>query len=376
MKIAVLGLRGFPGVQGGVEAHCENLYRCLAKKGCKITVFMRKSYVTSQSHRFSGIEAVPVSSPKNKYLETIVHTYKCIWLARRLKPDIVHIHAIGPSVLTPLVRAMGMRVVVTNHGPDYKRKKWLFFAKLFLRFCEWVGMTCANDTIAIAQNIAEDVKRRFSRDAHVIPNGVDIPQITQNDQALKKFGLEKRKYILAVGRLVPEKGFDILVDAFNKARFSAEPARPWNWKLAIVGQADFEDQYSLSLRQKTSNDPNIVLTGFLTGDPLRELYSQAGLFVLPSYHEGLPIVLLEAMSYGLSCIASDIPANRNIELADERFFKPGDIETLSLKITQFINKPLSEEERAKQIRMIAKEYDWDKIAGQTLEVYQKIVEKS
>ncbi len=372
-RIVVLGTRGFPGVQGGVEVHCENLYRRLVKRECHVTVFMRKSYVNAQSHGISGIEVIPLSSPKNKYLEAIVHTYNSVWLARRLKPDIVHIHAIGPSVLTPLVRILGMNVVVTNHGPDYKRKKWPFFAKLFLRFCEAVGTIGANAIITIARNIADDLRKRFNRRAYIIPNGVEIPALADQDTTLKQFGLEKKNYLLAVGRLVPEKGFDVLIEAFNKLCVLKQRSVPMKWKLVIVGSADFEDQYSSSLKRETSGNPNIILTGFLTGDPLRELYSHAGLFVLPSFYEGLPIVLLEAMSYGLSCIASDIPANRNIELAEQRFFPSGDVEALSRTLAQFIDHPLSDEERKKQIRMIAEKYNWETIADQTLEVYKHVL---
>jgi glycosyltransferase involved in cell wall biosynthesis len=140
----------------------------------------------------------------------------------------------------------------------------------------------------------------------------------------------------------------------------------------IVGKADHEDKYSRSLKEKATKNKNIILTGFLTGKPLQELYSHAGLFVLPSYYEGLPIVLLEAMSYGLSCIASDIPANRNAGLDDDRFFKPGDINDLASKIKEFINKPFEEEERQRQIYMITEQYDWGKIAEETLKVYQAV----
>ena len=146
-----------------------------------------------------------------------------------------------------------------------------------------------------------------------------------------------------------------------------------DWKLVIVGKADHEDKYSRSLKKKAENNKNIILTGFLTGKPLRELYSHAGLFVLPSYYEGLPIVLLEAMSYGLSCIASDIPANRNVGLDDDRFFKPGDVNAIAAKIEEFINKPFKEEERERQIYMITEQYNWGKIAEDTLKVYKSVI---
>jgi glycosyltransferase involved in cell wall biosynthesis len=333
-------------------------------------------------HTYKGVSLIPISCPKNKYLEAIIHTFKSVLKARELKPDILHIHAIGPSLFAPFARALGMKVVITHHGTDYKRKKWPPLAKMFLRFCEWIGMTFANDVITIANNISDDIKRRFGRNAVVILNGVEIPRLVDTDDILEKFGLQKKKYILVVGRFVSEKGFDDLIDAFSSTLIDTDKKRMdpdksdglqgGNWKLVIIGDADHKDKYSLDLKMKASKNSKVILTGFLTGQPLNELYSHAGLFVLPSYYEGLPIVLLEAMSYGLSCIASDIPGNRNIELSDDRYFRAGDVKSLEAKLKEFVNKPWKEEERQKQIDIIAKKYSWEKIADETLKVYKQV----
>jgi glycosyltransferase involved in cell wall biosynthesis len=258
-----------------------------------------------------------------------------------------------------------MKVVVTHHGPDYRREKWAPFARLFLRFCECIGMIFANEVITITKSISEDIQRKFNRESIVIPNGVEVAPLSDSVAALETYGLQRGKYILSVGRFVPEKGFHDLMDAFTLGEFE-------DWKLVIVGSADHEDRYSQGLRKKASQDRNVVLTGFLTGQTLRELYSHAGLFVIPSYYEGLPIVLLEAMSYGLSCIASDIPANRNVELSEDRFFPSGDIEMLSEKIRHFIHVPLRDSEKEKQVNLIAERYNWDRIANQTEEIYRRM----
>jgi glycosyltransferase involved in cell wall biosynthesis len=369
MKIAVVGTRGFPGIQGGVENHCEHLYTNLASIGCRVTVFTRKPYMKTDQSEYRGVSLIHVSCPKNKYLEAILHTFKCTLKAKLLRPDILHIHAIGPSVVAPVARVLGMKVVVTNHGPDYKRKKWPLPAKLFLRYCEWIGTIFANEVIVLADNIANDIKLRYNKKSKVIPNGVELPVLENSQETLKRYSLEKNKYILAVGRFVPEKGFDYLIDAF--VSFKRSDHNP-GWKLVIVGDADHEDSFSRKLKGRAENQNNIVLTGFLTGKPLKELYTHAGLFVLPSYHEGLPIVLLEAMSYGLSCIASDIQANRNIELEKERFFKAGDVKSLTEKIKDFVNKPWTVEERQRQIKLISEKYNWMRIAKETLEVYKRV----
>ena len=366
MKIAVLGTRGFPGVQGGVEKHCENLYPRLSKKGCEIVVLARKTYIGSNVIDYKGVRVVPLSCPKHKFLEAFLHTFYGVFVAKKIGFDILHIHAIGPSLFVPFARILGLKVVMTNHGPDYKRKKWGRFAKLVLRLGEFLGLTFANKVIAISKNIADEIKMKYHREVAVIPNGVIIAKILKSDNALRKYTLDIEKYILSVGRFVPEKGFHDLLDAFNEIRLDG-------WKLVIVGRADHEDRYSLNLKEKASKNRNIVLTGFLTGEPLQELYSHAGLFVLPSYYEGLPIVLLEAMSYGLLCLASDIPANREVVgLSEERFFKAGDVQALAGKIGEFIDRPLTEEERKRQMDMVAEWYNWERIAERTLEVYRRV----
>ncbi len=366
IKIVVTGTRGFPGTQGGIENHCEKLYTHLVPLGCDIIVFTRKPYVSSNLNSYKNVSLISLSCPKNKFLETIVHTFKSVIKAKQLRPDILHIHAVGPSLFAPLARLLGMKVVVTSHGADYERKKWSSSAKIFLRFCEWMGMTFASEIISIAKYISDDMKRKFGRNAFTIPNGVEIPTLADTDDSIQAFKLQKQKYVLAVGRFVPEKGFDDLIEAFDKGDFG-------EWKLAIVGDADHEDKYSTELKIKASENGNVVLTGFLRGKRLHELYSHAGLFVLPSYHEGLPIVLLEAMSYGLTCIASSIPANRNVELVEERYFEAGDINALAEKISEFINKPWGEDERRKQIDTVAVKYNWKNIADQTLEVYKNVL---
>ena len=329
-------------------------------------MFSRSPYVGGNGGIYEGVKLVALDCPRNKFLEAIVHTFMSVLKARMLNPDIVHIHAVGPSLFAPLARILGMKVVVTSHGPDYMRKKWNLPAKIFLRFCERMGMVFANEVITIAKNIADNIKNKYGRDSAIIPNGVNIPSLAETETSLKNFGIKKGKYALSVGRFVPEKGFDDLIDAFNRGGFTG-------WKLVIIGDADHEDKYSRGLKAKTGNNPDIVLTGFLKGEPLHEFYSHAGLFVLASYYEGLPIVLLEAMSYGLSCIASDIPANRNVNLEENRFFKTGDIKAISKKIEEYIHEPWNEAERQKQINMIINKYNWRKIAEETFKVYRKIV---
>ena len=365
MKIAYIGLRGVPAEYSGIEKAVEEIGVRLVEKGHKVTVYCMASRYKDRMDSYRGISLRYIPTIKSKNFEMICYAFLSSISAALGSYDIVHFQAIGPALFTPLARILGMKVVMTSHGSNYKHLKWGRFAKLVFRLGEFLGVVFANKVIAISKTIADEIREKYKRDVIVIPNGVAIAQISQSDNAIKKCGLTKEKYILSVGRFVPEKGFHDLLDAFNELRLNG-------LKLVIVGRADHEDRYSLDLKEKASKNSDIVLTGFLTGEPLQELYSHAGLFVLPSYYEGLPIVLLEAISYGLLCLASDIPANRCVDLPDENYFPLGDIQQLSEKLQEFIKRPISTKEKSRKIEMLRQKYNWDDIAKKTFEVYREV----
>ena len=379
MRVVVLGTRGFPDIQGGVEKHCEELYPRLAALGCEVIVLGRQPYVGEAVRKYKDVIVGYLPCPKQKFLEAPVHTLLGVYGAKKLNADIVHIHGVGPALFTLLARMKRMKVVVTHHGPDYWRAKWNWFARMVLRAGEWIGCKAASEVICISGQIAQDVEKKFRRKTHVIPNGVEAAQPDQAEQAdeiLRTHGLERGKYILAVGRFVPEKGFGELIEAFKIASGVLRPRNDGSWKLVITGDADHEDAYSRKLKEQAARNPGVVLTGFLSGVPLKEIYAHAGLFVLPSHYEGLPIVLLEALRYGLSCVVSDIPANRDVGLTEERYFKPGDVQGMAEKIGEFVSRPLSKTEREFQAQLVARKFNWDRIAEQTFQVYQKIISKN
>ncbi len=245
---------------------------------------------------------------------------------------------------------------------------------MILKLGERLGVIFAHKVIVISRVIARIVHQKFARETTLIPNGVIVCERVDEEDILQRYKLERGKYILAVGRFVPEKGFNELIESF--LQFSSMGRKQWRrrWKLVIAGDADHEDEFSRELKRRANSIPNIVLTGFQTGKSLQELYSHAGLFVLPSYHEGLPIVLLEALSYGSSCLVSDIPANREVNLEKERYFKPGDINCMTRKLNEFLGRPVIEEQDRKQrIQEIMDKYDWEQISKKTFEVYEEIL---
>ena len=231
------------------------------------------------------------------------------------RPDIVHIHNIGPSLILPLLKLSRLKTVVTYHSPNYEHAKWSGFAKKCLQIGEEFVRRWADQVIFVSrtQAILVDCKNKV-----YIPNGVNIPDHTSCTDQLTRRGIMPGEYILAVARFSPEKGLHDLIEAFK--------GLDCTHKLVIAGDADCETDYSRQLRQLANDDDGIILTGYTTGEPLNQVFTHARLFVLPSYHEGLPIALLEAMSYGLSALVSDIPANKEVKLPSECYFQCGDVE--------------------------------------------------
>lgn len=364
MKIVVTGTRGIPDIQGGVETHCEELFPIMVSYGLDIIVVRRSFYVetTNKSKEFKGVKLKDLYAPHSKSLEAIIHTFLAIIWAKFKKTDIIHIHAIGPGIMVPFARVLGMKVVFTHHGPDYDRKKWGKFAQAVLRKGEQLSALYANEVIVISEVIKKSLAAKYGRvNTHLIFNGVPIPLKSHKMDYIQSLGLERQKYVFALGRFVEEKGFDLLINAFVSLNQQ-------DLKLVIAGESDHETNYSRSLKE-LAHAHNVLLPGFVRGENLNQLFTHARLFVLPSYHEGLPISLLEAMSYKLPVLVSDIPANKQIDLSPDNFFQTGSEEALKSKL----NLHLASEYKPGQYDMMP--YDWDRIARMTKLVYEKVVQQ-
>ncbi|MCD7816593.1 MAG: glycosyltransferase family 4 protein [Bacteroides sp.] len=362
MKLVVTGTRGIPNIMGGVETHCEELFPRIAAKGIDTTVIRRQSYVHDSLSEWEGVKLIDIDTPKKKSFEAIIHTFKAIIKAKALGADIVHIHAIGPALLTPLAKLLGMKVVFTHHGPDYDRDKWGFAAKTMLKLGERMGTMFANEVIVISNVINDILVHKYRRkDCHLIYNGVPRPNICDYPEYFKELGIEKGRYILGMCRFVPEKNLHHLVEAFSKINTQG-------CKLVLAGDTDFEDDYSRNLK-KMAKEYGVILTGFVKGKKLHSLLTHALCFVLPSSHEGLPIALLEAMSYNLPVIVSDIPANKEVGLNESDYFKVGDVKELSIKLQEMVI------ENYHHIKYDMSKYDWNIIANQVEEIYKRLITK-
>ena len=241
MKIVVTGTRGIPNIMGGVETHCEELFPRIASLGYDVTVIRRKSYVHDTLSEWKGLKLVDVETPKKKSFEAIIHTFRATLMAKRLGADIIHIHAIGPALVIPFAKLMGLKVVFTHHGPDYDRDKWGFAAKTMLKLGEKMGCKFADHVIVISDVIKNLIAQRCGRtkNVHLIYNGVPELEICDYPDYFKELGIEKGKYILGMCRFVPEKHLHDLVDAYVKLK--DEHRIQDGIRLVLAGDTDFED---------------------------------------------------------------------------------------------------------------------------------------
>ncbi len=329
IRLGVIGLRGLPGVIGGIETHCERLYPALVAIDPRfaVTLLIRRGYTAEDEFQFGGVSVRALWSPVIWGVDTLVHTFWALLYGRfHLGIDVVHLHGIGPGFFTPVARLLGLRVIVTHHAPDYERPKWGKGGRLFLRLGERFAAYFANAVVCVSQAVRTQLVAKFpvaAKRAFVIPNAGSLPDAGKpnDDMILTTFGLQPRGYILAVGRLEATKGFDILLAAYGA---SAAAAR---CKLVIVGSDTGSSDHAAFLQTHASDD--IIFTGFQTGKALRRLYESAGIFVHPSRMEGYGLVVAEAISTGIPVIVSDITAHREFGLKERCFFAVGDVRALA-----------------------------------------------
>jgi len=380
MKIALMGLRSIGNCAGGIERHVEELAVRMADQGHEVTVFCRGRYNEIKDSWYKNIKLVDFPAIYSKHLEAISHT-ACSVLAALRGFDIVHIHACGPSLLSWIPGLFNRKVVVTVHGLDFMRAKWGGLASSILRAGAWTAVNCPDRTIVVSRELRDYYLKNYRRETIHIPNGVMDPEaLILPPERIKRFGVKGKDYVLFLGRLVPEKGAHYLIKAFKNL--------DTDLKLLIVGGICHTDSYGENLLEMAQGDKRIVFTGPLYGEEKAEVFSNAKFFVLPSDLEGMPIVLLEAMSYGLPVLSSDIPECMEVFTAGSeadkaecdfipadaalcRTFRAGDVDDLRSRMKAMIDGAWDLEELGQRARRhVLVNYNWDAITLETLEVYR------
>lgn len=371
MKIAMIGQKRIPSREGGVEVVVTELSTRLSSMGYYVEAYNRSGYHVSgkefddgRGRLYKGIRIITVPTFKNGKLNAIVYTVLGTFRALFGHYDVIHYHAEGPCIMLWLPKLFGVRVVATIHGLDWQRAKWGNFASYVLKAGEKVAARCADEVIVLSRNVQDYFKDVYQRETHYIPNGVIRPEKKEVQEIGKKYGLKKDGYILFVARLVPDKGLHYLIEAFRKIHTDK--------KLVIAGGSSHSFEYMEKVKKMAAKDKRILMTDFVQGRVLEELYSNAYIFVLPSDIEGMAISLLEAMSYGNCCLVSDIRENLEVVETKAVTFVKSDAEDLKNKLKELLNNPeIVDKYKNESSSFICEKYNWNDVLEQTLALYQK-----
>lgn len=372
LNIAMFGHKRVPSREGGVEIVVQELSSRMAKLGHNVTIYNRsghhvsdRNYDTEKRCEYDGVKIRSVLTIDKKGLAAVTSSFFAALRCAFSRADVVHIHAEGPAAMTPLLKLFRKRVVVTVHGLDWQREKWSEgFASKYIKFGEKMAVRYADEIIVLSKRVQDYFKDTYNRSTVYIPNGVSKPEIVSPRLITDNYNLTKDSYILFLGRLVPEKGVHLLIDAFKGV--------DTNKKLVIAGGTSDTDDYVDQLTDLAKDDERIIFTGFQQGQMLQELYSNAYVYVLPSLLEGMPLSLLEAMSYGNCCVVSDI--NECTEVVGDKAVtvSAGDVDSLRCALQHLCDSESSADVYKKTAHdYILSRYSWDDVVAKTLDLYEK-----
>lgn len=411
MKIAMIGHKRIPSREGGVEIVVEELSTRLVEDGNEVVAFNRsgknvqnRRQKSNKVKNYKGVKIITIPTIDKKGVSAVLYSFNASITALLGHYDILHFHAEGPCAFLWIPHLFHKKIIVTIHGLDWQRAKWGGFASKFIKYGEKEAVKYADEIIVLSKNVEKYFKETYNRDTNFIPNGVNKPTVREANIIKKQWNLEKDSYILFLARLVPEKGLDYLIDAYNNIKTDK--------KLVIAGGGSDTSDYVMTVKNKVKNNFNIIMTGFVQGNTLEELFSNCFLYCLPSDVEGMPLSLLEAMSYGNKCLVSDIEENTSVVENYGYTFKKSDVRDLTEKLDSLLNdkeenknesseklkkkshtgsneelsneldteinntvlnKEMNKELKRENIqKFILDKYNWDEITRKTEELYKKI----
>lgn len=357
----MIGHKDFPSRSGGVEVVVYELATRLARRDCKVTVYNRGLRRGDNHGWYEGVEYRRSFTIKKGGLDALIYSLTATLQALPRRYDLIHFHALGTSVMIALARLFGVRTVATVHGLDWKRAKWSAFASAYLKLGERVIARYADEVIVLSQDVQDYFQKEYGRVTHLIPNGIVPVEFEPCHEITRRWGLVRDGYVLFLARIVPEKGLHYLIQAFKQCNTSR--------KLVVAGQVP-DNAYGRQVLALAEDCDRIVFTGFVDGTPLRELYSNCALYVLPSEVEGLALSLLEAMSAGVRCLCSDIPENTAVLDRFGTTFASGDVQSLFEKLQALLDAPPVYPLAEAQKQYVQERYNYSRVEEQTWEVYQ------
>lgn len=385
MRIAMIGHKRIPSREGGVEIVVEELSTRMVALGHDVTAYNRGGHHVAgkendiptqkcvKRKEYKGVRLITVPTYSKKSLNAIVYATLATLHAIVGRYDVIHYHAEGCCALLRLPHMFGIHTIATIHGLDWQRSKWGGFATRFLLYGEKKAAKYADEIIVLSRNVQNYFEETYQRETQYIPNGITIPKIRPANRITKAYGLQANHYILFLARIVPEKGLHYLLDAYKQI--------DTDMPLVIAGGSSHTEDYMKEITKKAAEDSRVIMTGFIQGERLEELYSNCYLYVLPSDIEGMPISLLEAMSYGRRCLCSDIPENQETAGKLSEYFRKSDVEDLREKLENIVSQEKAmrtcdkDDADNKSIKQkqeyVAQYYNWDDVVEKTLALYCK-----
>lgn len=371
LDIAMFGHKRIPSREGGIEIVVEELCTRMVNKGNRVTCYNRAGhhvsgaeYDTKAVKEYKGIRLKKVPTIEKKGLAAVSSSFFAAIFAALGHYNVVHIHAEGPAFFCWIPKLFRKKVIVTVHGLDWSREKWKSgFGSKFIRQGERNAVKYADEIIVLSEGVQKYFMDTYGRKTRFIPNGVNCPEIKSAELIHEKYGLTKDSYILFLGRLVPEKGIRYLIEAFKQVKTDK--------KLVIAGGSSDTDEFAKELKEMAKGDDRILFTGFVQGQALEELYNNAYVYTLPSDMEGMPLSLLEAMSYGNCCLVSDIAECAEVVEDKALIFEKSNVDDLREKLQKACDEVDMVEGMKRQASdFICSKYNWDEVVERTLDLYR------
>ena len=376
MKVAMIGHKVVPSRRGGIENVLTCLCPLLAEAGVDVTCYNRSSDKVENEYvdmvvdnKYRGVTLKKAWTIDKRGISAMISSFTAAIIATFSNFDVLHFHAEGPCAAMWIPKIFGKRCVATVHGLDWQREKWSgSFASKYIKFGEKVMVKCADEIIVLSESAKAYFKETYNRETVLINNGIDKPIIKQANKITEVYGLSSGEYICTISRLTAEKGLHYLIEAYNNIKTCK--------KLVIAGDTSDTDEYVASLKQMAADNPNIIFTGFISGDLLKEIYSNAYIVVVPSDIEGMSLSLLEALAYGNAVLCSDIPENTLVTEDKAIHFKKSNV----LDLTEKLQILCDDEEKVEKIKVgvadfILSKYNWADVALATSNLYKRVSEK-
>lgn len=302
--IAFIGQKGIPAEfvgTSGIEFYVEYHAKRLVQQGKRVDCYVRNWATPSRATEFQGIRLIHIPTINTKHLDAAVHSFLSSIYVCFTNADTVWYQAIGPGFFSFIPKLFEKKIIFTSHALDWKRDKWGFFARWILRLVEYVAVHSADEIVVVSQELQEYYLKQYNKKSLIDTLKIEPTLKVKPNIITRKYGLKGNDYVLYMGRFVPEKRIEWLIEAYKEIN-------PGGMKLVLSGGSSHTDEYENKLHTLAGKHKDIIFTGYVFGKEKQELLGNCRLFVLPSSLEGNPVVLHELPETTHVAVADNCPA--------------------------------------------------------------------